>query len=167
MKIIKFIFPILFAILYCCKNDNEYLSDKSQKNLNTTKRNYLSINNEINFDYESLTDYYNSQTGIFIRKLNDNDSIETKIKLSNTEKSIIVNSFLKNDFLNLSKEIDCSSWGVQPQLYTSISLWKKKNKHSVTYISTLNNFIFLCPNGKKFLKIKAKIEEIIYSKKEI
>lgn len=119
------------------------------------------------FDYNTLTDHYNSETNTFTRRYNYDDSINIKIKLTEFEKQSILKSFDENNFMNLSKEIDCSSWGVQPQEYTKISLWNKKTKHSVTYISTYENFMLFCPSGKKFLNIERKINDIIYAKQEI
>ena len=107
MKIYTFLSILFFSILtVACDNERQ----TSYKN----------------FEYESLTDKYNSQTNVFTRKYNDGDSLSVKIKLSDDEKITILNRFYDNNFLKLSKEIDCSSWGVQPQIYTSISLWNKR-----------------------------------------
>lgn len=150
MKLLKPLILLIFAISISCNKKDDG-------------------NNYHNFEYTTLTDNYNSQTNIFTRKYGyeENDSVNIKIILSAEEKKSILDSFLENEFFGLSKEIDCSSWMVQPRKYNHISLWNKVNRHSVTYISSPENFMLFCPSGIRFLKIEEKIQEILYSKTEI
>ena len=120
-----------------------------------------------NFEFKTLTDSYNSKTNTFIRIYNYNDSNNIKIKLDDTEKQLILETFKENNFLKLSNKIDCSSWMTQPKNYTTISLFGNNKRHDVEYISTHENLMLFCLNGKKFLKIEEKINEILYSKPEV
>lgn len=115
------------------------------------------------FEYNDLSDSYNSKNGIFIRKYSDTE-VKVKIVLKDEEKKQIFKYFIRNNFSNFPQEIDCSKWGVSPKHYDNL----KVNNISVRYVyNGMGDEGLFCFNGKKFNIISSFIKGILLSKPEI
>lgn len=119
--------------------------------------------NSSSFGFENLVDSYDSKTNTFTRKYNE-DTIKVKVYLSDSEIKIILKSFSDNKFLDLSKNIDCSKWGVSPKIYDKLYL----NNNEVDYVHNSEvNSKWLCFQGKRFHQIDFVIRKIILQKSEV
>lgn len=121
------------------------------------------INSNSYFGYSALQSSYDSKTGTYMRKYN-NDTIKIKIELTVEENNKILRSFSDNQFETFPAEIDCSERGNHPQLYDRLYL----NSLTVNYIhnGTGDEGLF-CVKGKRFNRINTVIYTIINGKQEI
>ncbi|GEM_PF-2554315 len=119
--------------------------------------------NNFSFQYNDLSDSYDSKKGIFTRKYSDNE-VKIKILLTEEDKKQIFRCFINNSFSNFPQEIDCSKWCVSPKHYDYL----KVNNISVRYVyNGMGDEGLFCFNGKKFNKISSFIKEILLNKSEI
>lgn len=119
------------------------------------------LNPHSSFRLENLTDSYNSNTATFTRRYNS-DTIKVKIRLTKDEKMRILESFSENNFQGFPNEIDCSKWGVSPEIYDELTL----NNRTVKYIHNTDQGLF-CLKGKRFNNISTLINNILMDKPEV
>ncbi|HCD9236021.1 TPA: hypothetical protein NEG48_003038 [Elizabethkingia anophelis] len=120
------------------------------------------------FQYKDISDSYDSKTHIFSRSYGYKEdgsglnTVQVKVFFTPEEEKLIWDSFRENKFQFFTDEIDCSSLNTSPAQYDYLVLNKKK----VKFIHNSENSWF-CFNGKRFMKIKKVITDIILNKTEI
>ncbi|OPB91195.1 hypothetical protein [Elizabethkingia ursingii] len=120
------------------------------------------------FQYKDITDSYDSKTHIFSRSYGYKEdgsglnTVQVKVFLTPEEEKLIWDSFRENKFQSFTDEIDCSSLNISPTQYDYLVLNRKKVKFMHNSESS-----WFCFNGKRFMKIKKVITDIILNKTEI